>query len=490
MVFSSITFLSVFFPVVFLFYAIIPGMKARNILLMLASLVFYAYGEPVYVLLMIGSTFVNYVFALRIQHGKDAEKPLAAKNFLRLAVLVNLGILCVFKYADMLINSLNAVLSLHVPCPNITLPIGVSFFTFQAMSYVFDVYRGDVRAQRSFIYVQLYIAFFPQLIAGPIVRYRDIENEIGNREWNVAQIAGGLRRFLLGLGKKVLIANTMGQVVDAVFLARSGELNFLGAWIGALAYLFQIYYDFSGYSDMAIGMGQIFGFHFKENFNYPYGARNIQDFWRRWHISLSTWFREYLYIPLGGNRRGNVRTVCNKLIVFFCTGLWHGANWTFVVWGLYHGLFLFLEQAFPKIRRLPSWAARFYTILVVCVGFVVFRAESLAQGFFMLGKMFGGFTFSAPEISFALQQLTPWFLAMLAAAVVGCAPLQRLKRRFAVLIAAGHSETEDPPYPIRKASQPGRTLESLSYVLSFTILLLCVLRLSGSAYNPFIYFRF
>ena len=486
MVFSSLTFLSAFFPIVFLLYAVMPGLKARNILLMLASLVFYAYGEPVYVLLMIGSTLLNYMLALLIQRGKDAGKPSAAKAFLLLSVLMNLGILCVFKYADMLIGSLNAIFGSRVPCPGITLPIGISFFTFQAMSYVFDVYKGEVHAQRKFTNVQLYIAFFPQLIAGPIVRYRDIEAEIEHRDWDLEQIAKGLRRFLLGLGKKVLIANAMGEAVDAVFSAGPEELNFLGAWIGALAYLFQIYYDFSGYSDMAIGLGQMFGFHFKENFRYPYGAASMQDFWRRWHISLSTWFREYLYIPLGGNRKGKARTVLNRLIVFFCTGLWHGANWTFVLWGLYHGFFLFLEQAFPRLRKLPSWATRLYVLLVVCVGFVIFRAESMTQGAFLLKTMFGGFTVSAPALSFALQRLTPRFLTMFAAAALGCAPLQALARRIAER-RAGAAEGAAP----RKGNERyARVSEFLSYTLSFALLILCLLRLSGSAYNPFIYFRF
>ena len=476
MVFSSLVFLCVFLPVVFILYGIIPNLKARNVLLMLASLVFYAYGEPIYVLLMIGSALVNYVAALLVSSGSPRKR----QTFLIIAIVINIGLLAVFKYAGMIVNAINGVLRLQIPVPDIALPIGISFFTFQALSYVIDVYRGDVNAQKNFLYVQLYIAFFPQLIAGPIVRYKDVEEAIMDRTRDLETISRGFRRFICGLAKKVLIANAMGRVADAIFTADSGNINILAAWIGAIAYLFQIYYDFSGYSDMAIGLGHMFGFTFKENFQYPYGSSSVQEFWRRWHISLSTWFKEYLYIPLGGNRKGRARTVLNRWIVFFCTGLWHGANWTFVIWGLYHGLFLMIEEFFPFTKKIPKWIGHIYTLLVVCLGFVIFRADTIGQGFMMIGKMFFAATFTQAQMSLVVQQLTPWFIVMLAAAIIGCAPIKPL----ANLIR------EKTAPSIAFASEGWKVVEIALYVLSFFLLAWCILRLSSNGYNPFIYFKF
>ena len=349
MVFSSLEFLCIFLPAVFLLYTVIPVHKVRNGLLIAFSLVFYAYGEPVYVLLMILSSLVNYLCALWIGKSEKLKRlPLI------IAVVFNIGTLVLFKYTGMFVTAFNSVTHLSVPVPEIVLPIGISFYTFQALSYVIDVYRGEVGVQKNYFKVLLYITFFPQLIAGPIVKYRDIAEQIDNRSQSIEKIAQGLRRFVCGLAKKVLIANTMGQAADIIFAQSTSQLGFLSAWLGAAAYLFQIYYDFCGYSDMAIGLGKMFGFTFKENFLYPYGARSVQDFWRRWHISLSTWFKEYLYIPLGGNRKGKARTALNRIIVFFFTGLWHGANWTFVLWGLWHGLFLLLEEYLPFLKKLPK----------------------------------------------------------------------------------------------------------------------------------------
>ncbi|MDO4553727.1 MAG: MBOAT family protein [Lachnospiraceae bacterium] len=466
MIFSSLEFLCVFLPVVFLLYSVIPSLKARNGLLILASLFFYAYGEPVYVFLMIFSALFNYLCARVISRGRGRKAALIA------GVSINLGILAVFKYAVFLIESCNRMLSTSLPVPQIALPIGISFFTFQALSYVIDVYMERVEVQKSFWKVLLYISFFPQLIAGPIVKYRDINEAIDNRSQDAQQIAAGLSRFICGLGKKVLIANTMGLAADHVFTASMSQINAVTAWIGAAAYLMQIYYDFSGYSDMAIGLGKMFGFQFKENFIYPYAAESIKEFWRRWHISLSTWFKEYLYIPLGGNRKGRFRTCVNKIIVFFFTGLWHGANWTFVVWGLYHGLFLLLEEYVPVIKRLPKFIAHIYTVLVVCVGFVIFRADTLTQGLSMIEQMFTGFTFSTASVSFAMQQLTPWFIVMFLAAVVGAGPIRTLADK------------------IRRQAEKGNGLRRGVFVVTILILCWCLIRLSGSTYNPFIYFRF
>ncbi len=474
MVFSSLEFLCVFLPVVFILYCLIPGRAGKNAVLIAASLLFYAYGEPVYVLLMLASVVVNYLTA----RGIDAHRT-RAKAILAAGVAANLGALGVFKYAGFFVETVNAILPVRLPVPEISLPIGISFFTFQAMSYIIDVYRKEVNVQKNFAYVLLYISFFPQLIAGPIVRYKDICEAIENRKQDLNQIVEGLQRFLFGLGKKVLIANTMGAAADAVFAAELSSVNLPVAWLGALAYLFQIYYDFSGYSDMAIGLGKLFGFQFKENFVYPYGSSSVREFWRRWHISLSTWFREYLYIPLGGNRKGKARTALNRILVFLMTGLWHGASWTFVIWGLWHGFFLLLEEYVPALQKLPGFLRRIYTLLVVCLGFVIFRADTLGQALYLIGQMFTGVASSAAASSLLWQQLTPWFLFIFVLALVGSAPIRPLADR------------------LRRAARPqgggSRTAAALQVFLclaSLFVLCWCLLRLSGNTYNPFIYFRF
>ena len=464
MVFSSLTFLCIFLPVVLALYYL----RIRNILLIAVSLLFYAYGEPVYVLLMIASIIINYIFGRLL--GTENKKK--RQWILAIAVVINIGLLVVFKYLDMMVQTVNQLSGSEIPLVGLALPIGISFFTFQALSYVIDVYRREVEPQKNLWNVMLYISFFPQLIAGPIVKYHDIQEQIDNRNTDVKEIAEGLRRFIIGLSKKVLISNTMAVTADALFAAGAGELNILSAWIAAIAYMLQIYFDFSGYSDMAIGMGHMFGFRFLENFRYPYISANIQEFWRRWHISLSTWFKEYLYIPLGGNRKGKARTCLNKMIVFFSTGLWHGANWTFVLWGLWHGVFLLFEQVCP-VKKLPKVLAHIYALLVVCVGFVMFRADTFVQGMFMIGTMFGGWEFSSVQMAIVWEQLTPIFLVTLVVAVFGSAPL------------------------IPKAAEACLVRENLrkpatyfSYMASFVLLILCMLSLSSGTYNPFIYFRF
>ncbi|MER2080479.1 MAG: MBOAT family protein [Ruminococcus sp.] len=475
MVFSSIVFLSVFLPAVFLLYTVIPSLKVRNGLLIAASLAFYAYGEPVYVLLMLFSSVLNYLCALWV----DRDPRQKSKAALVTAVAVNLGILAVFKYTGMFVSTFNTLTGLSVPVPEIALPIGISFFTFQALSYVIDVYRGAVEVQKNYFNILLYITFFPQLIAGPIVKYRDINRQITDREQSTEKIARGFRRFIGGLAKKVLIANAMGQAADVIFAQDTAAMALPTAWLGAVAYLFQIYYDFSGYSDMAIGLGLLFGFEFKENFLYPYGAVSVQDFWRRWHISLSTWFKEYLYFPLGGNRKGKARTALNRVIVFFFTGLWHGANWTFVLWGLWHGLFLLIEEYVPFMRKLPRAVGHLYTLLVVTLGFVLFRADTIAYGFGYLGRMFAGFEMTDASLSLALSQLTPWFIVMLIAAIVGCAPIRPLSDRLRSVL-----------YGEAELTAGGKLAEAALYLFAAAGLVWCMLRLSTGAYNPFIYFRF
>ena len=462
MVFSSLTFLCIFLPVVFLAHTVIPNLKLRNALLIIASLLFYAYGEPVFVVLMLVSIVLNYLFGLWVGAG------VSKKTGLVVSVVANLGMLAVFKYASALIGYMNEHWGLGIPFPNITLPIGISFFTFQALSYVIDVYRGNVEREKNIANVMLYISFFPQLIAGPIVKYHDIDSQIKDRTVTVNGVATGLRRFSVGLAKKVLIANTMAAAADAVYSPDVIGLNVVVCWIGAIAYMMQIFFDFSGYSDMAIGLGRMFGFEFKENFNYPYVSGSIKEFWRRWHISLSGWFKEYLYIPLGGNRKGSARTALNKIIVFFCTGLWHGANLTFVFWGLYHGFFLLLEQYIPKLKKTPlliKILQHIYALLVVCVGFVFFRADNITRGFVHVKEMFTGFHFEANIMNFAISTMKPMTIVMFVAAVI-----------FSM--------------PVRKIAQKAKGYETVSYVVSIVLLLLCMLSLAANSYNPFIYFRF
>lgn len=468
MVFSSMTFLCVFLPVVFLLYSVLPSIPVKNGLLIIASLLFYAYGEPKYVLLMIFSIVMNYLFGRLL----DSENERLRRMIVGLAVCVNLALFFVFKYLDMVLKTVNQISHSSIPMANLALPIGISFFTFQALSYVIDVYRRDVEAEKNLFHVMLYISFFPQLIAGPIVKYHDIQEQIRSRKTDSGEIAAGMRRFILGLAKKVLISNVMAVTADALFAAPMGEMNILSAWTAAIAYLFQIYFDFSGYSDMAIGMGRIFGFTFQENFRYPYISQSIQEFWRRWHISLSTWFKEYLYIPLGGNRKGKVRTCVNKLIVFFSTGLWHGADWTFVIWGLWHGMFMLLEEVIP-VKKLPRLLRHVYTLLVVVIGFVMFRADTFTQGIQITGKMFAGWSFQASQMNLVLQQMTPLFILTVIIAVIACMPVLKWVKEWGETIQ-----------PCRKVMEP------LGYLMSLILLVLCILSLSSGTYNPFIYFRF
>ena len=464
MVFSSMVFLCVFLPAAFCLHLLLPGMRAKNFLLVVASLVFYAYGEPIYVILLVASSAGNYILA-RL----TGECPKIRKLTMTLAVVINLGLLVIFKYSGFLVDTFNSVTGAGIPVPQVRMPIGISFFTFQALSYVIDVYRGDASVQKNFGKVLLYISFFPQLIAGPIVKYHDVEAEINNRKQTPEEIGKGIRRFIAGLSKKVLIANTMGLVADNLFGAAATGITGPGAWLGAVSYMLQIYFDFSGYSDMALGLGMMFGFHFHENFDYPYISASIREFWRRWHMSLSGWFKEYLYIPLGGNRRGKFRTVVNKMIVFVCTGIWHGASFNFLFWGIYHGFFLMLEEYIPFIGKkggkLKSFFQHVYALLVVCVGFVFFRADTMKQGCFWIREMFTDFGWKASAMSLTLQQLTPVYLVTLSAALVAAVPVNSMLKKY-------------------------KWYEGFTYVLSLAGFALCVLSLAGGTYNPFIYFRF
>ena len=472
MVFSSLVFLCVFLPVVFLLALVVRKTSIQNALLVIASLLFYAYGEPVYVLLMIGTSLFTYGAGRVVGVAQGAAKKAACIVSVALC-LASLGF---FKYADWLVQMLNGAFqgAIALPEPHLLLPIGISFYTFQALSYIVDVYRGDVPAQRNVMRVLLYISFFPQLIAGPIIRYHDVDEQLQHRTITLMGVQAGLKRFILGLAKKLLVADVMAKCVDAIFSMQLDAVNAPIAWLGALAYLLQIYFDFSGYSDMAIGMARMFGFSYKENFNYPYISTSIKEFWRRWHISLSTWLKEYLYIPLGGNRKGRARTVANKVFVFVCCGLWHGAAWTFVVWGLIHGLFLLIEEYLP-VKRLPKPAGWIYAMLVVTFAFVVFRAESFSQALCMLSQMFVGWGAWSTEAWLTwCAQLTPYFVFSFIAGVVAAFPVLPFVREKARTLSAGRQ----------------RQLDVVGSIVCVGLLAICVLSLAGGAYSPFIYFRF
>jgi alginate O-acetyltransferase complex protein AlgI len=482
MLFSSPLFLFLFLPVLLVLYFLV-GPRFRNAILLVASLLFYSWGEGTYVVVMLAIIAVNFALGRLIE---ALPEGIASRSVLAFAVVIDLGLLIAFKYSNFLVQQLNAVLAMaHVPAidlPPVHLPLGISFFTFHAVSYVIDISRRKVIAGTPLNFA-LYMTLFPHAIAGPIVRYGDIIAQIRERVVTSAEFAEGVRRFILGLSKKVLIANSVAVVADAIFAIPARELNFGLSWLGITCYTLQIYFDFSGYSDMAIGLAKLFGIDFLENFNYPYTARSLTDFWRRWHISLSSWFRDYLYIPLGGNRRGPVRTYLNLLIVFFLCGLWHGASWTFAGWGLFHGLFLVLER-----RRLGRfieslWAPvqHLYAIVVVAVGWVLFRAESLSQAAAFLRAMVGFGRGSGLAYHPALYLDSQVSLALVAG-VLGSAPLLPL-------IARLRDESQVAvPKMIRGVLTGGVAVVEL---VSLSVLfLMSTMLLAAGTYNPFIYFRF
>ena len=471
MVFSSAIFLFAFFPAVFVLYHIVPGLKAKNVILIFASLVFYSFGQPKYLILLFVSVLINYAAGFVLcGEGSYRKAALAA------AILLNVALLSVFKYLDFAVENINSVFGVSVALPGIVLPIGISFYTFQGMSYVIDVYRDHTIGTKNFGKLLLYISFFPQLIAGPIIKYHDIAEMIDSRKCSPVDTAEGLRRFIVGLSKKLLLANTAGAVADQVFALDTGSLDVRTAWLGAICYTLQIYFDFSGYSDMAIGMGRIFGFRFLENFNYPYVSTTIQEFWRRWHISLSSWFRDYLYIPLGGSYCSRLRTDINKFIVFFTTGLWHGANWTFVLWGLWHGLFSTLEDVgiIPRKKIEKRVIGHIYTMLVVVLGFVLFRADTLSQAGVMFSQMFTGFEFT-PEKDLVLHNLLSHsnIAMILLAVVLSVNWLPRIRSK------------------MQKISAKRRIFcEMIAYTAVFILFIYDILNLSQATFNPFIYFQF
>ncbi len=468
MVFSSIFFLCVFFVVVFLVYYGLPK-RLRNLWLLLASLFFYAWGEPRYILIMLFSTVFDYCNGLAIGAAdKRGRHDTVGKAVLVLSVVGNLSILAYFKYTDFAISTLNRLAGTQIGLLQLALPIGISFYTFQTMSYTIDVYCGEAEVQRNIISFGMYVCLFPQLIAGPIVRYQDIQNEVDARCVSMDGIAHGLSRFLIGLAKKVLFANQIGELWEYIQGLSAADMSTALAWLGALAFSFQIYFDFSGYSDMAVGLGEMFGFHFPENFDHPYEAASITDFWRRWHMTMGTWFREYVYIPLGGNRKGAARQIVNLLIVWFLTGLWHGAGWNFVLWGLYYFVLLVLEKYVLRgvLARIPVVLRHVLTLFFVAVGWVIFACEDFVQLSGYLKALFGiGVPLGNALAAYEWDIWLP-FLLLLA---VGATSIP-------ARIAARVSGAE-----LRAPLQMAYTVVLLVLSLAFLV--------SGS-YNPFLYFRF
>lgn len=474
MLFSSTTFIYLFLPAVLFGYYVLFRWKRslQNIFLLLVSLFFYAWGEPKFVLIMIASIICNWLFGLLVNNFKNTEKVVAAKIIVALTCVMNLGLLFVFKYLNFTTDTICSIFNIDSTLPTIALPIGISFFTFQAMSYVIDVYRGNGGVQKNILNVGLYISFFPQLIAGPIVRYETVADQILNRKETFNDFFDGFGRFIIGLSKKVILANSFAIVADRYFdgVAVGETLSVTSAWLGAIMYTLQIFFDFSGYSDMAIGLGKMFGFHFLENFDYPYISKSITEFWRRWHISLGSWFRDYVYIPLGGSRVNKHRLVFNLFVVWLLTGIWHGANWTFVVWGLMYFVLLTMEKLTGldkkqgKTLNVFKWI---YTILFVVLGWVIFRSNSLASALVYIKSMFG-----LSGNVFTDDIFTGYFLQNVVLLIIGimvCTPLLRL---------------------VKEKTKTNYITEIIYIVFMVTLFIICVSSLVSSSYNPFIYFNF
>lgn len=467
MLFSSIVFLFTFLPITLILYYVVPK-QLKNLLLLLCSLIFYAWGEPVYIFLMIFSILFNYISGLDIARHLDNRG--AARKSLAFNVVVNLCILGFFKYEAFVLDSINTVLPFDIPYRELALPIGISFYTFQTLSYIIDMYRGKVRVQTNLLDFALYVCMFPQLIAGPIVKYADIQRQLQVRQESWVKFGDGALYFIRGLSKKVLLANTIGMVFTEVTAMRAADTSVLTAWIGCAAYTFQIYFDFSGYSDMAIGLGKMFGFQFLKNFDYPYISKSITEFWRRWHISLSTWFKEYVYIPLGGNRVSVSKHVRNILIVWLLTGLWHGASWNFVMWGLYYGIILLIEKYVLArfLNKLPGVLKHIYSLLLVMIGWVFFFSPTLGSALSYLKLMFGGGSRLVDNESLYLLATNG---VLWAASIVGSTPfVHKMYERFIY------------------GSQKKRVVVNCTvYGILF---LLCIAYLVTETYNPFLYFRF
>ena len=470
MVFSSFVFLLVFFLVVMALYFLVPG-RIRNVVLLLASLLFYAWGEPIYVSIMLFSTVFDYTNGRLIEKFKKENRQTAAKMVLIVDMLGNLGILGFFKYADFVLENVNAITGAGIELLHIALPIGISFYTFQTMSYTIDVYRGEVPAARNILDFATYVTLFPQLIAGPIVQYKTVEKELANRKTTVDEFAEGAFRFVIGMAKKVILANQIG----ALFTTISGmsEISTATAWLGAIEYSFQIYFDFSGYSDMAIGLGRMFGFHFLENFDHPYISASITEFWRRWHISLSSWFREYVYIPLGGNRKGLKRQLINIMIVWMLTGLWHGASWNFVLWGLYYGILLMIEKIFllKWLDKIPKVFRHIYCLFLVIIGWTIFSQTDFGLLGDYLQTMAGVGTVLVDSAFFYHLSCNAVLLVVLCLCSVDYKPLIAKNEKLSAFM-------QSPAYDVART------------IIMVVLMAICFAFLVGDSYNPFLYFRF
>lgn len=470
MLFSSITFLFLFLPVTVLIYYLVPQ-KTRNLVLLIASLFFYAWGEPVYVVLMILSILLNFFCGKDI--GEKRADPVRAKRSLIFAVVMNVLILGFFKYYGLLMETLNVLFPYEIPYRELALPIGISFYTFQELSYLIDIYRGNAKPQQRLLPFALYISMFPQLIAGPIVRYVDIEAQLLNRVMSMRKFGQGVMYFIVGFAKKVVLADSIGALYEQITALSIGSFSVLTAWVGCLAFAFQIYFDFSGYSDMAIGLGKMFGFEFRKNFQYPYIAKNIGEFWRRWHISLGTWFREYVYIPLGGNKCPASRHLLNLLIVWALTGLWHGAQWNFLVWGLYYGVILILERYVwgRELGRLPVFVQHIYTFVLVLIGWVFFFSPSLGAAMDYLGVMFGAGASAWIDRQGFYFLLTHWLLFLL------CAIGSSLRGMNILRLLTGSYESR-------------RIRQIAACVVYIGMFLVSLAFLVTESFHPFLYFRF
>lgn len=476
MVFSSLLFLFRFLPIVLILYFVAPK-KWRNLLLFLSSLVFYAWGEPVYVVLMIFSTVVDFIHGKLVHKYLEQGERKKAKGAVISSMIINLALLGFFKYGDFLLMNINSILGTSIPYMELSLPIGISFYTFQTMSYTIDVYRGEAKVQHNIISFGAYVALFPQLIAGPIVQYKTIAEQLDHRQENELEFANGVVRFMTGLGKKVLLANNIGLLWNQISSMSLGNLPILTAWIGACAFAFQIYFDFSGYSDMAIGLGRMFGFRFLENFNYPYCSKSITEFWRRWHISLGTWFREYVYIPLGGNRCSPSKQICNITIVWLLTGLWHGASWNFVLWGAYFGVLLVIEKKFllKYLQKCPVIIQHIYTIVIVLISWILFAFDQMSQVVEYLKSMFGASgVWMNRETMYIISNYGLLFLLL----VIACTSLPNLLAKKLKEKMDKQSSTVSTGYTI------------VENVILLGIFILSVAYLVDSSYNPFLYFRF
>ncbi len=471
LLFSGITFLYYFLPAVIILYFIVPR-RAKNFVLLVASLFFYFVGEPIYVFLMIGAAFSGYIHGLLIEKYRGTKK---AKAALASSLIVGIGLLAFFKYSNFFINNINGILGTGIDLLSVALPIGISFYTFQILSYTVDLYRGEAKVQKNFWNFATYVSLFPQLIAGPIVRYATVQEELENRSHSFEEISCGVERFAIGLGKKVLLSNTLAELV--AIMSGLQEKTVLSYWISAIAFTLQIYFDFSGYSDMAIGLGRVFGFHFLENFNYPYISRSITEFWRRWHISLGTWFRDYVYIPLGGNRVPKWRWVINILIVWMLTGFWHGAEWNFILWGLYFGVLLLIEKIFllDAFEKMPKTAGNIigyiYTIFLTVIGFVIFNAADISDVGGTLSAMFGGQSIALYNNE-AIYYLTS-YAGIIAIAMLCSTPILKKLGEF-----------------VSKKEVGDITLSFVKPICYVLILLVCTASLIDGSFNPFIYFRF